>query len=101
MKTTLAAGGAGGHRGTPGQTPDRAEHMTSVLTTTDRWRSAFPGAVVGALVVRGVRNPEESPALEAAKRGLETELRAAGDADNDPIMPAYADYYRPTARPTT
>lgn len=66
----------------------------SVLTTTDRWRSAFPGAVVGALVVRGVRNPEESPALEAAKRGLEAELRATGDADNDPIMRAYADYYR-------
>jgi DNA/RNA-binding domain of Phe-tRNA-synthetase-like protein len=66
----------------------------NVLTATDAWRSAFPGAVVGALVLRGVHNPEESPALEAAKRGLEEELRAAGDRDDEPILHAYADYYR-------
>jgi DNA/RNA-binding domain of Phe-tRNA-synthetase-like protein len=68
--------------------------MTTVLTATDGWRTAFPGAVVGALVLRGVHNPEQSPALEAAKRQLEAELRAAGDLDDEPILRAYADYYR-------
>ena len=68
--------------------------MTSVLTASDGWRSAFPGAVVGALVLRGVHNPEESPALEAAKRELESELRAAANPDDEPILRAYADYYR-------
>lgn len=66
----------------------------TILAATDAWRSAFPGAVVGALVMRRVDNPEESLALEAAKRRLEEELRAVGDPGADPTLRAYADYYR-------
>jgi DNA/RNA-binding domain of Phe-tRNA-synthetase-like protein len=62
------------------------------LVATDAWRSAFPGAVVGALVMRGVSNPERSDALEAAKRRLEDELRATSAPDG--VLRAYVDYYR-------
>jgi DNA/RNA-binding domain of Phe-tRNA-synthetase-like protein len=63
------------------------------LMTTDAWRGSFPGAAVGALAMRGVSNPEHSPALEAAKRRLEERLRA-GELDAQPILGAYVDYYR-------
>ena len=64
-----------------------------MLTATDAFREAFPGAVVGALAMRDVRNPERSEALEEAKRALEDELRAAS-LDGNPVLGAYADYYR-------
>src|SRR5215211_1371014 len=71
-----------------------------MLVTTDTWRRTFPGAVVGALIMRGVRNPEQSAALEAAKRRLEEDLRAAATASRhgglsaDRVLRAYVDYYR-------
>jgi DNA/RNA-binding domain of Phe-tRNA-synthetase-like protein len=65
-----------------------------MLTATDAFREAFPGAVVGALAMSGVANPAESPALEEAKRALERELRAGEDLDGNPILRAYTDYYR-------
>jgi DNA/RNA-binding domain of Phe-tRNA-synthetase-like protein len=63
------------------------------LEATDAWRSAFPGAVVGALAMRDVGNPEINPDLEAAKRQLERRLRNDSDADAA-ILRAYVDYYR-------
>ena len=65
-----------------------------MLTATDAFREAFPGAVVGALAMGGVRNPAESPPLEEAKRALESELRAHEGLDGSPVLLAYADYYR-------
>jgi DNA/RNA-binding domain of Phe-tRNA-synthetase-like protein len=69
--------------------------MTGFMVATEAWRSAFPGAVVGALAMRGVANPEGSPALEAAKRRLEERLRAGEpDAGEKAVLRAYVDYYR-------
>jgi DNA/RNA-binding domain of Phe-tRNA-synthetase-like protein len=65
-----------------------------MLTVSDEFREAFPGAVVGALAIGGVSNPESSAALEEKKRALEEELRAIGDLDGNPVLRAYADYYR-------
>jgi DNA/RNA-binding domain of Phe-tRNA-synthetase-like protein len=71
-----------------------------VLVASEKWRRAFPGAVVGALVMRGVRNPDHSPALEERKRRLEADLRqpenlSQGDRlEVDRVLRAYADYYR-------
>lgn len=67
-----------------------------MLVATDAWKTAFPGAAVGALVMRGVRNPEQSAALEDRKRQLERELRerAGDDVAGDPVVRAYGDYYR-------
>jgi DNA/RNA-binding domain of Phe-tRNA-synthetase-like protein len=71
-----------------------------VLVATDAWKSAFPGAVAGVLVMTGVNNPEQSPALEVHKRELEEDLRAraaqlGGDGvGSEPGVRAYVDYYR-------
>lgn len=63
-----------------------------VLRATDRWHEAFPGALAGALVLRGVSNPSRCEPLQQRKRSLEAELReSAPDAAR---LTAYADYYR-------
>jgi DNA/RNA-binding domain of Phe-tRNA-synthetase-like protein len=71
-----------------------------VVVLTDRWRSAFPSAVVGVVVMSGVRNPEQNPTLEIRKRQLEDELRAHAirlgrdGVGSEPVVRAYVDYYR-------
>jgi DNA/RNA-binding domain of Phe-tRNA-synthetase-like protein len=65
-----------------------------LLIPTDAWRSAFGGAVVGALVMRNVRNPEQNSALEAEKRRLEERLRDATTPHVDRVAQAYVEYYR-------
>jgi DNA/RNA-binding domain of Phe-tRNA-synthetase-like protein len=69
---------------------------SDVFIATDAWKSAFPGAVAGALVMSGVRNPETSDALEQRKRDLEERLREqAGRPDSTRgVLSAYVDYYR-------
>ena len=70
------------------------------LLATDAWRAAYPGAVVGALIMREVRNPETSAALEAEKRRLEEQLRGAASGSENvgpgsgTVLRAYLDYYR-------
>jgi hypothetical protein len=77
------------------------------LVATDAWKSTFPGAVVGALVMVGVRNPELSAALETQKRELEGGLRARGarlGRDGWTLSPRCAPTSTttaPTARPIT
>jgi DNA/RNA-binding domain of Phe-tRNA-synthetase-like protein len=71
-----------------------------VIVATDAWKSAFPGAVAGVLVMTGVDNPELSPALEVHTRELEEALRAraaqlgANGVGSEPGVRAYVDYYR-------
>jgi DNA/RNA-binding domain of Phe-tRNA-synthetase-like protein len=78
----------------------RIMEQGDVLIATDAWRSAFPGACAGALVMSGVRNPEESAALEHGKRDLEERLRGqaarAGRRSRaaETVLRAYVDYYR-------
>jgi DNA/RNA-binding domain of Phe-tRNA-synthetase-like protein len=63
-----------------------------LIDVTESWLAAFPGALAGALVMRGVENPQRCEALEARKRELEEALRAVEpDAAR---LAAYADYYR-------
>jgi DNA/RNA-binding domain of Phe-tRNA-synthetase-like protein len=47
-----------------------------LFVATPAWHAAYPGAVAGALAMRGVTNPEAHPALDAARERLETDLRA-------------------------
>jgi DNA/RNA-binding domain of Phe-tRNA-synthetase-like protein len=71
------------------------------LDTSETWRSAFPGAHAGALVMRDVDNPAIHAGLESRKRELERELRtrfAGGDRKTIAALPsirAYDAYYRP------
>jgi len=65
------------------------------------WKSTYPQAQAGVLVMRAVSNPAHDPALEAQKVALEEQLRKQfsgqdrGRIASHPILRAYAEYYRP------
>lgn len=47
-----------------------------MFTVSEAWKTAYPGAFVGVLAMRGVANPPSDPALDQVKAGLEAQLRA-------------------------
>ena len=67
---------------------------------TSAWRSAYPEAHAGVLVMRAVSNPIHHPELESQKTALEQELRKQFSGQDraaiasHPILRAYAEYYR-------
>ncbi len=71
-----------------------------MLTVTDAWEAAYPGAHVGLLAMRNVVNPAEHAALDERRLALEDELRArwaGGDRAairSLPVIGAYDRYYR-------
>ena len=46
-----------------------------ILNVTDRWKTTYPGAVVGILAMRGVKNPPQHPAIDELKAKKEQEVR--------------------------
>jgi DNA/RNA-binding domain of Phe-tRNA-synthetase-like protein len=76
--------------------PDRM-----IYTLSEAWKTAFPDAHVGILVMHGVTNPPVHPELELRKRALEHRLRArfaGGDRKSIEALPAilaYTAYYKP------
>jgi DNA/RNA-binding domain of Phe-tRNA-synthetase-like protein len=71
------------------------------LDVSEAWRSAFPGAHAGTLVMCEVDNPAVHAGLETRKRELEQRLRAqfaGGDRKTIAALPsirAYDAHYRP------
>ena len=71
-----------------------------MFEVTSAWKSTYPKAQVGVLVMRAVSNPAHDPALEAQKVALEEQLRAQFSGQDraalasHPILRAYAEYYR-------
>ena len=71
-----------------------------MFEVTSAWKSSYPEAQAGVLVMRAVSNPAHDPALESRKAALEEGLRSqfAGQARSTiashPILRAYGDYYR-------
>jgi DNA/RNA-binding domain of Phe-tRNA-synthetase-like protein len=71
-----------------------------MFEVTAAWKSAYPEAHVGVLVMRGVSNPTHHPDLESRKVALEEELRAQFSGQHrariasHPILQAYGEYYR-------
>jgi DNA/RNA-binding domain of Phe-tRNA-synthetase-like protein len=67
---------------------------------TSAWKSAFPGAHAGVLVMRNVTNPAHHAKLEKQKTELEEVLRAqfAGQdrtaIASHPILKVYGEYYK-------
>ncbi|MCO5220560.1 MAG: hypothetical protein M9947_03140 [Thermomicrobiales bacterium] len=67
---------------------------------TERWKTTWPGAVAGCLIVTGVANPERSDALEQRVEQIETSVRqryAGADRPtlrSQPPFDAYARYYK-------
>jgi DNA/RNA-binding domain of Phe-tRNA-synthetase-like protein len=72
----------------------------SLFQVSEAWRSAFPGAHAGVLVMRGVRNPEHHDELDARKCALQDELRSRyAGLDRRaiqalPAIQAYNAYYK-------
>lgn len=68
------------------------------LSVSDSWRTAYPGAVVGIMVLENVVNPKQSAALDNKKRELENLLRSQVSTKSDiealPTIQAYNAYYK-------
>jgi DNA/RNA-binding domain of Phe-tRNA-synthetase-like protein len=77
-----------------------AQDPHSSLQVTPAWEAAWPGACVGLLRIRAVRNPDRDGALDALLNETAGALRArfAGATRSDllalPELSAYAAYYR-------
>ena len=70
------------------------------ISSTNEWRIAHPGAVIGLLELSGVDNSRPSPELDERKRETEARLReryqgfARADFLSLPVMAAYQKYYK-------
>lgn len=71
-----------------------------MFEVTSAWKSIYPEAHAGVLVMRAVANPAHHAALESKKAALEEQLRAqfAGQdraaIASHPVLRAYSEYYR-------
>jgi DNA/RNA-binding domain of Phe-tRNA-synthetase-like protein len=71
-----------------------------MFEVTSAWKTAYPEALAGILVLRAVSNPPHHAALESKKIALEEELRARYSRQDraaiarHPVLQAYGDYYR-------
>jgi DNA/RNA-binding domain of Phe-tRNA-synthetase-like protein len=71
-----------------------------MFQVTSAWKSTYPEAHAGVLVMRSVSNPASDSALESRKTALEEQLRARFSGQDratiasHPVLQAYAEYYR-------
>ena len=71
-----------------------------MFNVTSSWKSAFPGAHTGLLVMRNVSNPAHHSELEKQKIELEEQLRVqfAGQdraaIASHPVLQVYGEYYK-------
>jgi len=71
-----------------------------MFEVTSAWKSAYPEAHAGVLVMRAVSNPAHDPALESRKAAFEEGLRSQFSGQDrstiasHPILRAYGAYYR-------
>lgn len=71
-----------------------------IISATDEWRTAHPGANIGLLELSGLENRLPSAKLQQRKRQVEQHLRriyqgySRQDFQALPLMAAYASYYK-------
>jgi DNA/RNA-binding domain of Phe-tRNA-synthetase-like protein len=71
-----------------------------MIEISSSWKSMYPGASIGVLVMQGVENPQQHPRLEGKKKDLEDELRAQFSSYDRkslrdvPVLASYRDYYK-------
>jgi DNA/RNA-binding domain of Phe-tRNA-synthetase-like protein len=71
-----------------------------MFEVTSAWKSTYPEAHVGVLVIRAVSNPAHHTELEDRKTALEKQLRAQFSGQDraaiasQPVLRAYDEYYR-------
>ena len=72
----------------------------SLIRPAEGWRTAYPGAMIGALALEGVVNPAQDAALDSRAGDLDTELRQrfAGvpraEIADMPYVKPFVEYYR-------
>lgn len=72
-----------------------------MFESTSAWKSTYPEAHAGVLVMRAVSNPAHHAELESRKVMLEEQLRSQFSGQDraaiasHPVLRAYAEYYRP------
>lgn len=68
------------------------------ISVSDTWKTKYPGAIVGMMVVGDIDNTKNNALLTAEKNDLESLLRQHISSKNDilehPIIQAYAAYYK-------
>jgi len=70
-----------------------------MFEVTSAWKTTYPEALAGVLVMRAVSNPQHDSELEAKKAALEEELRAQFSGQDraaiasHPVLQAYGEYY--------
>jgi DNA/RNA-binding domain of Phe-tRNA-synthetase-like protein len=73
--------------------------MSPMLVASDTWKTAYPGAAAGLLVMEKVANPSSHPELDQRKGELEARLRVRygrrtrAELVALPTLQAYAKYY--------
>ena len=71
-----------------------------VLTVSEAWKAAYPGASVGILAMRGVINPKHHPSFDNHREELEKQLRSRYSGYDRaalkalPVISAYNAYYK-------
>ena len=69
-----------------------------MLIVSESWKTAYPGAAAGILVMHHVANPDRHPALDQAKADLEHKLRTRFSTEADlralPPIQAYTAYFK-------
>ena len=69
-----------------------------MIDISEKWKSTYPGAHAGILVMRGLENPTAHPRLQSLKAALEAQLRDRfpdrAMIDTDPHITAYGAYYK-------
>jgi DNA/RNA-binding domain of Phe-tRNA-synthetase-like protein len=71
-----------------------------MIEISSSWKSTYPGALIGVLVMHGVANPQQHPRLDGKKKDLEDKLRAQFSSYNRttlrefPVLTSYRDYYK-------
>ena len=71
-----------------------------MFEVTSAWKTTYPEALAGVLVMRAVSNPPHHPELERKKATLEEDLRARFSGQDRaaiaslPVLQAYGNYYR-------
>lgn len=71
-----------------------------MFEVTSTWKSAFPNAHAGVLVMRNVSNPAHHAELEKQKAELEEHLRSQFSGQDraaiacHPVLQVYGEYYK-------
>lgn len=74
--------------------------INQILNLTSAWKSAFPNAHAGILVVQNASNPAHHAELEKRKAELEEQLRAQfarqdrAAIASHPVLKVYGEYYK-------